>query len=133
VHASKRRGVVFGEGLTALDASEALKPVPVLTEFLAESLAVVTGHFGLPFLRSKPIMEFWSALRLAPRADLAPLVARNYRRGRLFASGPEGGRTPISPINSRVLSPLSYRPVHASSSFFIRRQKGTICDLLKYY
>ena len=72
LHASKRCGVVFGEGLPALDASQALKSVSVFAEFLAADVALVTGHFGLPFPRSKPIIFLESALRLAPRADLAP-------------------------------------------------------------
>src|SRR5437870_7173368 len=43
LHASKRCGVVFGEGLPALDASQALKSVSVFAEFLAADVALVTG------------------------------------------------------------------------------------------
>ena len=39
----------------------------------------VAGH-GLRLLRSKPIMELGSALRLIPRAGFALAVASNYRR-----------------------------------------------------
>jgi hypothetical protein len=34
-------------------------------------------HFGLPFCGSKPIMLSRSALRLTPRADLAPFSGAN--------------------------------------------------------
>ena len=71
VHAVKRCGMIFSEGLGALAAAIALKAVAVLCKFLAFRLAIVAGHFGLPFCGSKPIMDFRSALRLAPRADFA--------------------------------------------------------------
>jgi hypothetical protein len=72
VHAAKRCGVIFCEGLSALNTAIALKAVAVLSKLPAFRLAIVTGHFGLPFCGSKPIMDLRSALRLTPRADLAP-------------------------------------------------------------
>ena len=84
VHPAKRCGVVFGKGLRALAAAEALKAVSVFTEFLAAGIAVVTDHCGLPFCGSKPIIALWSALRLTPRADLALSVVNSYRPGLLL-------------------------------------------------
>lgn len=55
IHRAEWRRVIFGEGLAALLAAITLKSVAVPTEFLAARLAVVTGHIGLLFLRSKPI------------------------------------------------------------------------------
>jgi hypothetical protein len=72
IHAAQRPSVIFGEGLAALIATESLKTVAVFSKLLAARIAVVTGHFELPFPRSKPIMFLSSALRLTPRADLAP-------------------------------------------------------------
>lgn len=57
IHAAKRCGVIFGEGFRALAAAVALKTVAVLSKFLAAGIAVVTGHFDLPFARSKPIID----------------------------------------------------------------------------
>jgi len=74
VHATKRRSVIFGEGLRALAAAIALKAVSVVSEFLAAGIAVVTGH-RLAFLREQADNGFGSALRLTPRADLAPSSA----------------------------------------------------------
>ncbi len=76
VHAAKRRGMVLGKRLAALITAETLKAVAVFSKFLTARIAVVTGHFGLPFCGSKPIMFLGSALRLTPRADLAPLSGR---------------------------------------------------------
>jgi len=88
IHAAKRCGTIFGEGFRAPTATIALKTVAMLSKFLAAGIAVVTRHFGLPFSRSKPIMGSGSALRLTPRADLASLVALNYRQGVLLTGGP---------------------------------------------
>ena len=48
------------------------KVVAVISEFPAAVIAIVAGHFGLPFCGSKPTMDLRSALRLTSRADLAP-------------------------------------------------------------
>ena len=83
VHASKRRGMVFCEGLGTLAATVALKSVPVFPEFLAAGVAVVTGH-RLAFLRRQADNGFGSALRLTPRADFVPPVVPSYRRDALL-------------------------------------------------
>lgn len=76
VHAAKRRGMVFSECLVALITAVTLKSVSMFSEFLAAGIAVVTGHSGLPFCGSKPIMKFVSAFAASSAiADLAPLAA----------------------------------------------------------
>jgi len=55
---------------------------------------------GLPFLRGKPTMKLWSALRLTPRADLAlPVVSAT---GRAFYLRPMvlGLMTPNPPASA---------------------------------
>ena len=47
--------MVFGEGLGALVAAEALEAVSVLSKALAGGLAIVAGHWLFPcFLGEKP-------------------------------------------------------------------------------
>src|SRR5487761_275984 len=88
VHVAERGGVIFGESLAALLAAIALKSVSVFTKCLAAGIAVVTGHLGLPFSGSKPIMSLDSALRLVPRADLAPLSVSAEGGASLFPINP---------------------------------------------
>jgi hypothetical protein len=74
VHPVQRIGVLLREGFAALLAAESLKAVAVFSESVTFALAIVAGHFGLRFLRSKPIMKIdGSALRLTPRVGLAPV------------------------------------------------------------
>ena len=76
IHAAQRCGVVFSEGFAALLTAVTAKAVSVKSEFLAAGIAVMTGHFGLPFCGSKPIMRLRDSAYGLPRVlSLAPLSA----------------------------------------------------------
>src|SRR5204862_1018152 len=94
--------------------------------------AVVTGH-GLRLLRSKPIMELRSALRLTPRADFVPAVASNYRRGLKFKSGrrPRLDLDQHFPGTSQEHYPLCYGAAKKSLLSFSGGDNGrsyTLCN-----
>lgn len=111
VHAAKRRGMTFCEGLATLITAETLKSVPVLSKFLAAGIAVVTGHCGLPFCGSKPIMKFGSAFAAcSATADLAPPSAPTDG-GASYLSGveSEGSALCASEYFPSVRQPLQNR------------------------
>src|SRR5439155_12129657 len=78
-----------------LDASEALESVSVFTEFLATGIAFLAGH-RLAFPAKQADNGFGSALRLAPRADLALSVGANYRQGFVLFPAKQKRSTPVA-------------------------------------
>jgi len=77
VHVAQRFFAFFRESLGALGAAVALQSVPVLPKLFAFNTAIVAGHFGLSFPRSKPIMDSASAFAAYPAiADLAPSLVQ---------------------------------------------------------
>lgn len=99
-HGAERRGVFCGESLAALMAAEPLESVPVFPESLALTTAIVTGHFGLPFLRSKPIMFCRSAF--AANSAIADLPCRQPQTdGRAFLFLPP---KPVRPTSVGTLN-----------------------------
>lgn len=86
----------LGKSLRALIAAEPLITLPVFPKFLALSLAIVARHFDFTFLRGKPIIALRSALRLTPRADLAP-----------FSVDAEGGAFLLHPYSVSLQASMS--------------------------
>jgi hypothetical protein len=50
----------------ALAAAKTLITLAIFPVFLAFDSAIVAGHFGLPFLRDKPIMRLWIGIAASP-------------------------------------------------------------------
>src|SRR5437016_11420693 len=77
----------FRVGLETLAATIALLAFPGLAEFRAFSPAFLAIHFGLPFLRSKPII-----------ASVVGIAANSACRLALFSVAAEGGAFLFSTI-----------------------------------
>jgi len=130
VHVPKWCGVLFGERLGTLPATEATKPVPMLPKFFAFRTAIVTGHLGLPFPRSKPIIGFWSAF--AARSAIADLPCRQLvadgRAFYLFTTKSKGSPS-FTANNSSLFGKSLYAGIHKSKRI-LNALKG-VAPLLK--